>query len=362
MGCFNQVCLLTRAPITSGDDVVVWEEIKGPWYNTEMSNGKTGLLFGLPQRAEYDDYGGAEDYKDDELFAMHERAWAGQALYRSHKVKASYESKTLYIAATGDTMTNHNLLSPLFYGEQEINPKDVFENGYEEAFREKQNRATARAQAVLTAVGERIGKAKLPNTEAECLAACFHIVQEEVGPHLAWAVWNVLSEGELFAKRGLCMMRAEAYDYIVRTTGEQRVSAKKADKTKMTYREKTAALWDTWEKKRAGVTSKNPLIASMMLKEARLMPMALPWEIAEMPFTGFYWNAIPYEELVQTVGKEAFLDALMFMTGLRYLRVGMRAESGGSQNEHWQLHQGVMNAVYAKQKEEGPLRSDWELS
>lgn len=203
MGCFNQVCLLTRAPITCGDDIVVWEEIKGPWYNTDTSNGKNGLLFGLPQRAQYDDYGGAEDYTNKALYDLHERAWASQALYRRHEVKASYQSEVLSIAASSDTMTNHSLLSPLFYGEQELNPKNVFENGYEEVFREKRDRASMRARAAMEAIGDRIGKAKLPEKKDECLAACFHIVQEEVGQHLAWAVWNVLAKGELFAKRDL---------------------------------------------------------------------------------------------------------------------------------------------------------------
>ena len=136
MGCFNQVCLLTRAPITCGDEVVVWEEIKGPWFNSGNSGNDFGLLFGLPQRAHYDDYGGAEDYLDEKLFKLHDRAWKAQPLYRSHKVKGSYETKTLYIAATGKTMTKSHDLAPLFYGEQALDPKDVFEDGYEEAFTE----------------------------------------------------------------------------------------------------------------------------------------------------------------------------------------------------------------------------------
>lgn len=138
-------------------------------------------------------------------------------------------------------------------------------------------------------------------------------------------------------------MRAEAYDYIVKETGSQMVLREKEGQTrkmKMTYRESMAKRWDAWEKKRATVKSGNPLVRSMMLKEMSLMPMALPWNVLEVPFEGFYWNAIPYEELMATIGRDAFLDTLMFMTGLRYLRVGMRAEPGGSQNEHWALHQG----------------------
>lgn len=359
MGCFNQVCLLTRAPITCGDEVVVWEEIKGPWFNPGNSGHSHGLLFGLPQRAHYDDYGGAESYADEKLQKFHDKAWEKQTLYRTHKVKGSYETRTLYIAATAETMSKTHGIATFFYGEQELNPKDVFEAGYEEAFTQKRGRAEARAKTVLANIGRRIGEAKLPKEEVACMTACFHIVQEEVGPALAWAVWEVISKGELFATRELCMMRAEAYDYLVNTVGADTVSQYEVPNSKRPFRQFLQERWDAWEVKRAGVTSKNALIAQMQLKDHYLMPMAVPWEIAEQPIEAFFWNAIGYDELIKTVGRDAFLDAIVFRSAWGYLRTSLHAEPGGGQHEDWKLHQGVMKAVYAKAREEGTLKRDW---
>ena len=45
-----------------------------------------------------------------------------------------------------------------------------------------------------------------------------------MGPALAWAVWEILSKGEMFARERLCMMRAEAYDSAIGMIGNSMVS------------------------------------------------------------------------------------------------------------------------------------------
>lgn len=360
MGSFNQVCLLTRAPIVYGDAVVVWEEIKGPWFNTSGSGGKHGLLFGLPQRAIYDDYGGAEAYVDQKLRALHEEAWAAQELYRSHQSNGSLGVNTLYIAASAETMQAGHEIAPLFYAQEELNPLDVFEEGYEDVFIEKKNRAESRATNVLRNIGERIGKAELSNDEAACKAACFHIVQDEVGPHLAWPVWNIISQGELFARRHLCMMRAEAYDYVVNTVNRDIVSKFRVPNSKIGYRQWLSQHWDGWQEKRSSVTSKNPLIVQMQLRDERLMPMARPWGLEDKPIESFFWNAVDYDRLMAVAGKDAFLDAMVFTKGWHYLRSTLLAEDGGGQHADWKLHADMMQAVHKKAGNGRALRRDWE--
>ena len=360
MGSFNQVCLLTRAPITFGDAVVVWEEIKGPWFTNGNSADNHGLLFGLPQRASYDDYGGADKYVDKKLFDLHSQAWSQQQLYRSHQIKGALGTKILYIAASSETMQAGHEIAALFYSQEEINPLDIFEDGYEDVFREKKNRADARAKNALSAIGERIGKACLPATEAACKAECFNIVQDEVGPQLAWPVWEIISKGELFAQRNLCMMRAEAYDYLVNTVNRDIVSKYQVRNSKMEYRTWLSQHWDAWQEKRNSVTSKNPLIVQIQLRDERLMPMARPWGIEEKPIESFFWNAVGYDELMTVVGKDAFLDAMVFTTGWRYLRSNLRAESGNGQHADWKLHADMMNSVHSKVAKGRVLKRDWE--
>lgn len=360
MGCFNQVCLLTRAPITHGDAIVVWEEIKGPWFRSVSEGSNHGLLFGLPQRAEYDDYGGAESYVNKSLFDLHEEAWSKQDLYRSHKVQSSYQSKTLYIASNPQTMSRWHDIEHLFYGQEELNPMDVFGDGYEEVFREKRSRATAKAREVLQTIGERLGKATLPKEEAACKAACFHIVQEEVGPHLAWPMWNIISQGELFARRELCMMRAEAFDYLVQTVSKNTASQSQVSNSKMAYRDWLSKEWDAWEIKQGEVTSKNPLVVQALLRNAQLMPMGRPWGLEEKPIEAFFWNTIGYDKLIQDVGRDAFLDAMVFTTAWHYLRTSLRAESGGGQHADWKLHADMMKTVYANVRQHrGAIKRDW---
>ena len=359
MGCFNQVCLLTRAPITCGDAVVVWEEIRGPWFNSETANGH-GLLFGLPQRAVYDDYGGAEDYVDTKLFELHERAWQGQTLYRTHRVKANNNWETLYIARSRETMSRKHALAPLFYNMEELNPMDVFEEGYEKAYLQKMSRADERAKNILETIGERLGLTELPIEKAACLAACFHIVQDEVGPQLAWAVWNIISQDELFAHRELCMVRAEAYDYLVNTVNNNTISEFQVANSKKTFREYLVQHWAAWEDKKASSTSSNPVIANILLRDERLMPMARPWGLEDKPIESYFWNAIGYDDLVTQLGKDVFLDAMVFTRALHDLSSPMKAEEGGGQHTDWKLHADMMKAVHRKVREDGPLKRDWE--
>ncbi len=359
MGSFNQVCLLTRAPITSGDEIMVWEEIVGPWANIRNAGRDPGLMFGVPQRASYNDYGGAENYVDEELFAFHENAWEAQTLYRSHKVNNSYETKMLYIAANPETMSKTHELAPFFYGQEELDPLAVFVDDYDDIVMQKKGRAQAKAATVLKNIGERIGKAVLPKDEAGALAACFNIVQQEVGPNLAWAVWETISKGELFARRELCMMRAEAYDYLVSTVGQNTVSKYLVPNSKMTYRDSLKKRWSEWDEKRQSNTTTNALLSTMLLREERLMPMARPWGLEDKPIESFFWNAVSYDSLVESVGKEHFLDALVFSTAWNNLQSPLRAEHGGGQHADWKLHADMMKAVHKKARTEGPLKRDW---
>lgn len=362
MGSFNQICLLTRTPITCGDKVVVWNQIDGPWFRRRNEGLEDGLLFGLPQRATYDDYGGAENYENDALFKLHERAWAAQDLYRAHRVTGSYDQSTLFIASNAETMSRTHQLAPLFYGMEEINPLDVFEDGYEKAFTEKRARATERASNVLKDIGERLGKADLPTDKAQCLAACFHIVQEEVGPTLAWPVWEILSKGELFARERLCMMRAEAYDSAIEMVGNSIVSKYGVKNSSMTYRALLEKRWDEWEAKRAlfAGSASSPLITNMRLREDQLMPMGQPWSVEERPIEAFFWNTIDYDTLMAEVGRDLFLDACIFATVSSYMRAPMVAQSGGGQSRDWKLHAHVLNSVYRHvRQEDGRLRRDW---
>lgn len=359
MGSVNQVCLLTRAPITNGDAVVVWQEIKGPWFDNG-SGKKNGLLFGLPQRASYNDYGGAENYVDKPLFELHEQAWTQQDLYRLHQVKSRFSVYTLAIAASAETMHASHKIAPLLYGQEELNPLDVFENGYDDAFMNKRNRADARAKEILRTIGQRIGQADLPTDEPACKAACFNIVQDEVGPLLAWAVWDIISNGELFAQRELCMMRAEAYDYVVQTVSKDTVAPSLQPSSKVKYRQSLAQHWLAWEEKRSSIASTNPLLVQMRLRNERLMPLARPWGIEEKPIESFFWNALPYETLMNTVGKDPFLDAMTFTKGWHYLRSNLCSEEGSGQHADWKLHADMMKSVHAKVRETGPLKRDWD--
>lgn len=362
MGSFNQICLLTRTPITYGDKVVVWKQIDGPWFRRRNEGLEDGLLFGLPQRALYDDYGGAEKYENEALENLHERAWAAQTLYRAHPVTGSHNESTLFIASSAQTMSRTHDLAPLFYGMEELNPLDVFDDVYEEAFTQKKSRATERASNALKNIGERLGKADLPEDKAQCLAACFHVVQEEVGPALAWAVWEILSKGEMFARERLCMMRAEAYDSAIGMIGNSMVSKYGVKNSSMTYRESLVQRWDAWEAKRRGMVGSktNSLILGLRLRDDTLMPMGQPWEVEERPIEAFFWNTIDYDTLVAEVGKDLFLDAMIFSTVSSYMRVPMVAQSGGGQHSDWKLHAHIMNSVYRHvRKEDGRLRRDW---
>ncbi len=362
MGSFNQICLLTRTPITSGDKVVVWQQIDGPWFRCRNEGLGDGLLFGLPQRASYDDYGGADNYENEALCKLHERAWAAQSLYRAHRVSGSYEKSTLFIASSAQTMSRTRQLAPLFYGMEELNPLDVFEDGYEDAFKAKRARAEERASNALKNIGERLGQADLPVDKARCLAACFHTVQEEVGPALAWPVWEVLSKGELFARESLCMMRAEAYDSAIDMIGNSIVSKYGVKNSSMTYRESLVQRWDAWEEKRADILAKgsSSIVQSMRLRNDALMPLGQPWAVEERPIEAFFWNTIDYDALMAEVGRELFLDAIVFAMASSYMRAPMVAQSGGGQHSDWKLHAHVMNSVYRHvRNEDGRLRRDW---
>ena len=259
-------------------------------------------------------------------------------------------------------MSRTHDLAPLFYGMEELNPLDVFDDVYEEAFTQKKSRATERASNALKNIGERLGKADLPEDKAQCLAACFHVVQEEVGPALAWAVWEILSKGEMFARERLCMMRAEAYDSAIGMIGNSMVSKYGVKNSSMTYRESLTHRWNTWEAKRCGMENdtSHALIRNMRLRDDTLMPMGQPWEVEERPIEAFFWNTIDYETLVTEVGKDLFLDAMIFATVSSYMRAPMVAQSGGGQHSDWKLHAHIMNSVYRHvRKEDGRLRRDW---
>ena len=98
----------------------------------------------------------------------------------------------------------------------------------------------------------------------------------------------------------------------------------------------------------------------MRLRDDTLMPMGQPWEVEERPIEAFFWNTIDYETLVTEVGKDLFLDAMIFATVSSYMRAPMVAQSGGGQHSDWKLHAHIMNSVYRHvRKEDGRLRRDW---
>lgn len=359
MGSFNQTCLLTRSPITAGDDVVVFNGIRGPWEQKKDNAYAHDMLFGLPQRAKYDDYGGADDYADPKLYDLHERAWKEQNLYRSYMLNTGYSQQEVHIACHPESMTRVHDIEALFYPGEELDAFTVFEDNYDSVFLEKRGRAQSKARHVLESIGARIGAASLPTDKAQFQATCFNIIQDEVGPMLAWPLWSILSKGELFATRHLCMVRAEAYDYLLATVGSNTVSTYQVANSKRTFREYILETWARWEEKCKTVTTTHPLLREQALKQGLLSPMARPWNVADMPITSFFWNALDYNELMTEIGQERFVDAIVFHRGLDYLRSSLVAELGGGQHADWKLHAGVMRAVHRKAREDGPLRSEW---
>lgn len=361
MGSFNQTCLLTRSPITYGDDVVVWNSVEGPWAHHDQEQGEHSLLFGLPQRAQYDDYGGAEDYRNSALEALHQRAWEQQTLYKRHTLDLGYGTHDVYVACSAETMSRVHDIEALFYDGEELTPLSVFEEGYDAVYLAKKGRAQERARQALETIGQRIGAASLPTEKAAFQAAVFQIVADVVGHALAWPLWAIISKGELFATQHLCMVRAEAYDYVVDTIGSSMVSKYQVANTKQSYRQRMEQRWLAWEEKHKHnlATAKNNPMRQMALADATLTPMARPWGVEGLPITSFFWNALEYDEVVSTAGRDLFLDMFVFMKGLAYLRSPLAHNPGGGQTSDWKLHAGLMKAVHKKARGEGPLRRDW---
>ncbi len=128
MGCWNETCVLTRAPIHYGASVVALNTVHGPQYREPAGGGfKTTLLFGLPFKGKYDDYGGIDNLERPELAEFADRAFDKAGLYRAHTTKRSFGMTAhRLVAAHPDTLWGlETPMKHLFYGELGVTMRDT---------------------------------------------------------------------------------------------------------------------------------------------------------------------------------------------------------------------------------------------
>lgn len=377
MGCWNETCVLTRTPITCGKDVVALSTVLGPQYKEPSGGGfKTSLLFGLPLKGQYDDYGGVEDHEQPTLVEFENAAFLKAGVYREHVGKKSYGMETHRLIASHPKILwglEHSM-KHLFYGMLGVSPSDA--DSYDEKARAKTLEAFKRCQTALETLGKALRTAEFAEDETKLMDQLFALVTSAFGEPQAWAAWDYLKSHGLFASRGVLMMHRSAYDAVVKEFSQHKVYyyGEKGRKSLRTFLaqelENFVPAYEAEQEKLRALYAKIPgyeddedllngRLSRLTRKSAYMGPLTQPWMTPEAPLTGHYWGGATVREVVETYPHEDLLDALVFQWARHYLRIELTPPSCGSQNEEVRLHQKMHQAVYRDLRAHGRLKSDF---
>lgn len=376
----NETCVLTRTPIGYGKDVMALTTVQGPQYKEAGGGGfKTSLLFGLPLKGKYDDYGGVERHEQPALVDFENAAFLKAGVYREHISKKSYGRQAHRLVACHPKILwgLERSMKHLFYGMLKVRPAEA--DSYDEAARAKTLDAFKRCESALVSLGKALRSAQLAEAEDDLMEQLFGLVEVAFGPEQAWAAWHYLKSHGLFAHRGVLMMHRSAYDAVVKQFSKHKVYYY-GDKGRTPLRTFLAEQLDDfvpayeeerlkWERMYASVPGasadgedESPLsgmLDRLGKKNAHLAPISLPWMTPEAPLTGHYWGGASVKEVVDTFPREELLDALVFQWARHYLRIDLTPPSSGSQNEEVLLHQKMHQAVYRQLRADGKLKTDF---
>jgi hypothetical protein len=373
MGSWNATCGLTRTPIWAGNDIVVFTVFPGIFCNSPSSNGMP-LMFGVPQYAEYDDYGGAENYKNPRLEEFSRNLLANNSFYKTHPFKGdgSYDNTERMVMASNKMLdTAHRTLKPLFYAECGIS---------QWAKKSEHSDAHSAAYKLTMEAIETLGKLleqPLPETYEAAMSTLYGYVNKVFGEARAAHAWTLLTP-ILFTNPSSIMVHAAAYQAIVAEWGSRKVHWSDEPKRKMPLRELVTEQFDNfnkaWEQsvekreqrklRYAGqleaLEAFDSLEFSMSARGAYdfLMPMSRPWRCKDMPISSLFWDEVTPQEVIAQVGKEALLDTFVFSWALNYMRIDFTVPRSGSQCDETVLTKTMFDAVFKQFKKDGLIRRD----
>lgn len=375
MGSWNETCCITRMPIRAGEKVVALTTVSGPDYQTSDSGHGNALLFGVPLYGTYDDYGGIENVANASAAELMERTFGTTGLYRKVVVRKAYgATSSRWVACAPDVFFGlEHKLKHLFLGE-EFTPARL--DSYDEKDRESSLAAFKACERALKTLGNSLAEAVFPEEEALFMDHLFGLVQEAFGRQQAWAAWSALTRGGLFAHQNHILVHQAAWDAVIKEFGSRKVGFYN-ERSRIPLRQfLSEALMEfigSFEEKKAEVlrmfgdqeaASPKMLRRTLSFLEKRgtlqyLAPLSRPWLVPELPLIGHFWCGAELPEILEAVGRDAFVDYAIFQWARHYMRISIEIPGGGSQSEETVLFCKAFEAVRKTLVKEGLMRRDF---
>lgn len=379
MGCWNETCVLTRLPIRVGMPVVALTTVHGPQYKATEGSGQTGLLFGLPQIGEYDDYGGVENLALPQLEELHQRAFRAAGYYKEWTFKNDYGGAgSWWLASHPDTLwaLTENV-KPVFYPELGLRLAEV--GSYSPEAQAKTTEAYKRASKALEELGKKLETLVLSDIKETAQDQLFSVFEDIFGKERAWAAWSAIHKNGLFAGRSQMLMHKAAYDAMVLDFGMRKVG-RHSETKRYTLREYLEQQFDAWMVQFPAEYEKclrlfgDPDVVSNVFEQRKralryanskrefshLCPMTSMWMAPEVPLVGHFWGAATPEEILAVVPRSDIIDYFVFQWARHYLRVDLTAPNGGSQNQEVVLPANILKATLKVLKEKDFVKKDFD--
>lgn len=363
MGCWNETCVLTQLPIYAGSDVVELRIVQGARYRASDGAGDTALLFGLPLKGRYDDYGGVEDYERPELVELSDKAFEACGLYRRVPLKAAHGNRErLMVGGPGMLWGLESALEHLFYSRRNVFIGD--RHGYDPEARARQLAAFKDCEAALKSLGEQLQTIELSTDEREVEETLFGLVKNVFGEAQAWSAWHVLMKNGLFVSRGSLLMHRSAYDAAVADFSRRKIHSTGAS---MTLREKLQEKFLSWKAlydDHRRTVAANPELACLA-KDAYaprcdyLAPLSRPWLCSQVPIVGHFWGGANVDEVLAAHGLEELLDLFVFQYARHALRLDLVKSQTGSQCGETMLPHVIRQAVMKTLRDQKQHRRDF---
>lgn len=398
MGCWNATCSLTHLPIMPGQDVVeLTAATGGASYKTSSMSLSTPLLFGLPQKGTYDDYGGTENYSNESYREFQQKALEENGFYRSLRLKASYGSTSeIWLACHSQTLWSCTEdIAPLFRHLDGVTLPYLHKNKYSSS--EQDSLRYKKVTESLSKLGRSLDKefpAGLDVSENDFNERLQSVFESCFGEPNAYLAYSLLKNKGLTTGFTPLLMHKSAYDSLVARFGKNKLHLRDSTAKQPTVRQFLSDTLDEFLSK-ISEGEKKSLEIQEKLREASkdkemteeekedleqtldylscrlfgvelstgrfayLKALSIPWGSTETLISSNFWGARTVSQVMEVYPREDLLDFFVFQWAIHSLRVPFKAYQGGSQQREVLLPANMFKDTLIKIKEDGYLRSDF---